>query len=104
MGKINNLNLDNFEAEVIKSQELVVVDFWAEWCGPCKMLGPILEEIVSETEYKICKVDVDRNSELSSQYKIRSIPTILIFKNGEKIDQLVGFKPKDELLQILSQY
>ncbi|MGL4946033.1 MAG: thioredoxin, partial [Fusobacteriaceae bacterium] len=85
MGKINNLNLDNFEAEVIKSQELVVVDFWAEWCGPCKMLGPILEEIVSETEYKICKVDVDRNSELSSQYKIRSIPTILIFKNGEKI-------------------
>ena len=104
MGKINNLNLDNFEAEVIKSQELVVVDFWAEWCGPCKMLGPILEEIVSETEYKIRKVDVDRNSELSSQYKIRSIPTILIFKNGEKIDQLVGFKPKDELLQILSQY
>ncbi|MGL4403846.1 MAG: thioredoxin [Fusobacteriaceae bacterium] len=104
MGKTNNLNLNNFEAEVIKTQGLVVVDFWAEWCGPCKMLGPILEEIVSETEYKICKVDVDRNSELSSQYKIKSIPTILIFKDGEKIDQLVGFKPKDELLQILSQY
>lgn len=104
MGKIINLDLNSFEAEVIKSQGLTVVDFWAEWCGPCKMLGPVLEEIASETEYKICKVDVDRNSELSSQYKIRSIPTILIFKNGEKIDQLVGFKPKDELLQILSQY
>lgn len=104
MGKIINLDLDNFESEVIKSQGLTVVDFWAEWCGPCKMLGPVLEEIASETENKICKIDVDKNSELSSQYKIRSIPTILIFKNGEKIDQLVGFKPKDELLQILSQY
>lgn len=104
MGKIINLDLNNFEAEVKKSQGLTIVDFWAEWCGPCKMLGPVLEEIALETEYKICKVDVDRNSELSSQYKIRSIPTILIFKNGEKIDQLVGFKPKDELLQILSQY
>ncbi|MGL4981177.1 MAG: thioredoxin [Fusobacteriaceae bacterium] len=104
MQKIINLNINNFESEVKNSKELVVVDFWAEWCGPCKMLAPILEEIVAETSYKICKIDVDKNSELSSDHKIKSIPTILIFKNGEKIDQLVGFKSKDELLQILSQY
>lgn len=81
------------------------MDFWAEWCGPCKMQLPILEEISAEmTDVKICKVNVDENNELAMKFGIRSIPTMMIFKNGNKVDQLIGLKQKSELAGKLSQY
>ena len=83
---------NNFDEEVIKSNEPVLVDFWAEWCGPCKMIAPSVENISSEYEgkLKVGKLDVDSNPNVSSTYGIRSIPTLLIFKNGAPVDQIVG--------------
>lgn len=89
----------NFDAEVLKSDKPVLVDFWAEWCGPCRMVGPVVEELASEYEgiAKIGKVDVDSNPQVSMQYGIRSIPSLLVFKNGEVVDQIVGAVPKSVL-------
>ncbi|MFL2746701.1 MAG: thioredoxin [Dehalococcoidia bacterium] len=88
-----------FEEEVLKSDIPVLVDFWAEWCGPCKMIAPILEELSTEYEgkIKIAKVDVDSNAEKAGQYGVRGIPTLLIFKSGEPADQVVGAVPKATL-------
>ncbi|HBG42775.1 MAG TPA: thioredoxin [Porphyromonadaceae bacterium] len=82
--------------EILKTDKLVVIDFWAEWCGPCKMIGPIIEEISSEYGDKIVvgKVDVDNNDDLTSQYGIRNIPTVLFIKGGNVVDKLVGAAPK----------
>ncbi|MFT6881639.1 MAG: thioredoxin 1 [Marinoscillum sp.] len=92
----------NFE-EIINSDMPVLVDFWAEWCGPCKMIGPVVEELASDYEGRaiIGKVDVDSNPEVSAKFGIRSIPTLLVFKNGEIVDKQVGAVPKTTLSQKL---
>ncbi len=94
--KITN---ENFEEEVIKSDKPVIVDFYADWCGPCKMQSPIIDSIAEEqNEIKIGKVNVDENPDLASQYNVMSIPTILVIKNGEVSKQFVGLTDKNQLL------
>ena len=87
--------------EEINSEEKVLVDFWAPWCGPCKMLSGTLEQIQKETNIKIVKVNVDDESELASTYNIRSLPTLILFKNGEMINQIVGAVSKNKILEML---
>ncbi|RKX23794.1 MAG: thioredoxin [Candidatus Zixiibacteriota bacterium] len=89
-----------FEHEVLKDDKLVVVDFWAEWCGPCKMISPILEEVGNEypEDMKVAKVDVDSNNAVAAKYGIMSIPALLFFKNGEEIDRVIGAVPKSHLV------
>jgi thioredoxin 1 len=96
----------NFESTVLKSDKVAVVDFWAEWCGPCRMVGPIVEEIAKEYEGKavVGKVDVDNNPETAMKYGIRSIPTILFIKNGVVVDKHVGAAPKAQLVDILKKH
>lgn len=100
MGNLVNVNKDSFEAEVLSSDKPVIVDFWAEWCGPCKALAPILDEISNEVEgAKVVKVNVDEAGELAQQYGIRGIPTLIFFKDGEVKSTLVGNQPKAEILK-----
>lgn len=89
----------NFESEVLSSDKPVLVDFWAEWCGPCKMIAPYIEELAGEYEgkVKVGKLDVDSNTNVSSKFGIRSIPSLLIFKNGQVVDHIIGAVPKNQI-------
>jgi len=96
----------NFDQEVLKSELPVLIDFWAVWCGPCKMIAPIVEELAGEYEgrVKVGKLDIDNNQQVSVKYGIRSIPTLLIFKDGKIADQIVGAVPKAAIVQKLNEH
>lgn len=98
-----HLTTENFRKEVLEYDGVAMVDFWASWCGPCQMVGPIIEEIAAErTDVKVCKVNVDEQPDIAGKYNVMSIPTIIIFKNGEPAKVSVGAKPKAELLALLA--
>ncbi len=101
-----HLTDDNFENEVLKSNVPVLIDFWATWCGPCRVIAPSIEELANEysERAKITKLDVDNNQRTAMQYGIRSIPTILIFKNGEVVDTIIGAVPKAKIEEALRKH
>lgn len=95
----------NFDVEVLKSEKPVLVDFWAVWCGPCQMMGPIVEELAEEVKdkYKVGKLNVDENRETAAKYSVMSIPTLIIFKDGKAVKQLVGVQAKENLKEELEK-
>lgn len=100
-----NVNLDNFKQEVLDSGIPVFVDFWAQWCNPCRMLAPVVEELAQEYEgrVKVCKVDVDANGDLAATYGIISVPTMVLLKDGKEKDRIVGLRSGDELADFIDQ-
>lgn len=97
-----NINRQNFQEEVLNSDKPVLLDFWAPWCGPCRMVVPIIEEIAEECSgIKIGKVNVDEQSELANQFKILSIPTLIVIKNGQEVNRSIGAKTKEEILEMI---
>lgn len=102
--KVIHLNADNFKEEVENSSIPVLIDFWASWCGPCKMIAPVIDQLADEFDgkAKITKLNVDDNRELASQFKVMSIPTLLIFKNGAVVNQAVGARPKGEIEKMIN--
>lgn len=103
--KVTAFTKDNFEGEVLKYEGVAMVDFWAPWCGPCRAVGPIIDELADdyENKVKIGKVNVDEQSEIAAKYRVMSIPTIMVFKNGEMIEKIVGARPKEELSKLLDK-
>ncbi len=99
---ITTITKDNFENEIVKADKPVLVDFWASWCGPCRMLSPTIDEIAEEhPEIKVCKINIDDEAELAIRHGVMSVPTLMLFKNGEIAQTAVGVRPKDEILDLL---
>ena len=97
-----HINKENFQQEVLHSDKPVLVDFWASWCGPCQMVLPIMDEIADErSDIKVCKINVDEQKELARQFRVMSIPTMAVFKNGEMVNRSTGAKPKEQILQMI---
>lgn len=96
----------NFNNEVMSSDKVVVADFWASWCGPCKMLSPVIEQVESElgTKAKFVKINIDDNPALSQQFGIASIPTVMVFDNGNVVDTMVGFRPKQDIVRLIEKH
>lgn len=97
-----HITKDTFQAEVLESEKTVLLDFWAAWCGPCRMIAPVLEEVAQEREdVKVCKIDVDQEPELAKQFQIMSIPTLIVMEKGKIINQALGAMPKNSVLALL---
>lgn len=95
---------DNFESEVLKSDKIVLLDFWASWCGPCRMVSPIVDEIAEEMpEIKVGKINVDEEGELAIKFQVMSIPSLFVFKNGQVASQSVGAKPKNQIIEMIEK-
>ena len=104
MGNVNIVNQDNFQTDVLNSDKPVLVDFWAEWCGPCKQLAPTVQEIANENpSLTVCKMDVDANRDTAVKYGIRSIPTLMLFKDGEVVGTEIGALTKQQLQEFINQ-
>ena len=100
--KVLHINKDNFHKEVLNSEKPVLLDFFASWCGPCKMVAPILDEIAEEREdIKVCKVDIDQQPELASRFRVMSVPTLMVMKEGKIVEQSIGARPKHQILAMV---
>ena len=100
---VTELNKDNFEKEVMEANVPVLIDFWASWCGPCRMMSPVIEQIAEEMgdKLKVCKVNVDENHELAEKYEIMTIPAFIVMKNGAESGRTIGVQPKEDILKLI---
>lgn len=104
--KVLTITKDNFQTEILDAAEPALIDYWAPWCSPCRMIAPIVDEVAQEFEgkIKVGKVNVDENKEIATEYGVMSIPTLIVFKGGKAVDRVVGFKPKNELKALLEKH